>query len=67
MRPLTDDEMRLFFEKLQLYIGQNIAKLIDRQDEPYTFRLVKDRVYYLSESQMKLATNVGRDNLISLG
>mmetsp|Transcript_19138 Transcript_19138/g.17358 ORF Transcript_19138/g.17358 Transcript_19138/m.17358 type:complete len:104 (-) Transcript_19138:1191-1502(-) len=67
MRPLTDDEMRIFFEKLQLYIGQNITKLIDRTDEPYTFRLVKDRVYYISESQMKLATNIGRENLLSLG
>ena len=50
--------MRVLFEKLQSYIGQNIAKLIDRTDEPHTFRLVKDRVYYLSEAQMKLATNV---------
>jgi ribosome biogenesis protein Nip4 len=40
MRPLTDEEMRVLFEKLQSYIGQNITKLIDRQDEPYTFRLV---------------------------
>ena len=67
MRPLTDDEMKLFFEKLQLYIGSNITKLIDRTDEPHTFRLIKDRVYYLSESQMKLATNISRENLISLG
>jgi ribosome biogenesis protein Nip4 len=41
MRPLTDEEMRIVFEKLQSYIGTNIAKLIDREDEPYTFRLVK--------------------------
>lgn len=57
----------MLFEKLQLYIGQNISKLIDRKDEPYTFRLVKDRVYYVSEKQMRLATNIGRDNLISIG
>ena len=67
MRPLTDDEIRVLFEKLQLYIGQNIAKLIDRKDEPYTFRLVKDRVYYISEKQMRLATNIGRDHLVSIG
>lgn len=67
MRPLTDEEIRVLFEKLQLYIGQNISKLIDRKDEPYTFRLVKDRVYYVSEKQMRLATNIGRDNLISIG
>lgn len=67
MRPLTDEEMRVFFAKLQTYIGSNIAKLIDRKDEPFTFRLIKDRVFYLSEAQMKLASNVGRENLISIG
>ena len=67
MRPLTDEEMRVLFEKLQLYVGKNIAKLIERTDEPHTFRLIKDRVYYLSEAQLKLASNIGRDNLISLG
>ena len=66
MRPLTDEEMRVFFEKLQSYLGTNINKLIDRP-EPYTFRMIKDRVYYLSEIQMKLASNIGRDNLLSLG
>jgi 60S ribosome subunit biogenesis protein NIP7 len=67
MRPLTDEEMRTFFEKLQTYLGSNITKLIDRSDENYTFRLIKDRVYYLSESQMKLASNIGREQLLSIG
>jgi 60S ribosome subunit biogenesis protein NIP7 len=67
MRPLTDEEMRKLFEKLQAFIGQNVEKLIDREDEPHTFRLMKDRVFYLSESQMKLATNISRDNLMSIG
>ena len=67
MRPLTDEEMRIFFEKMQSYIGNNIAKLIDRSDEPFTFRMIKDRVFYLSEAQMKLASNIGRENLLSIG
>jgi|EP01040_Poterioochromonas_malhamensis_P000917 60S ribosome subunit biogenesis protein NIP7 len=67
MRPLNDEEMRLFFEKLQLYIGNNIQKLIDRKDEIYTFRLMKDRVYYISEKQLKLSSNVQRDSLLSIG
>lgn len=67
MRPLTDEELRAVFEKLQTYVGGNISKLIERQDEPYTFRLIKNRVYYLSEHQMRLATNIARENLISLG
>jgi 60S ribosome subunit biogenesis protein NIP7 len=67
MRPLTDDEMKIFFEKLQQYIGSNLTKLIDRKDEPHTFRFMNDRVYYLSEAHLKLASNVGRDHLISIG
>lgn len=67
MRPLTNEEMQTVFTKLQNYIGTNISKLIERTDEPYAFRLIKDRVYYLSEAQMKLASNIGKDNLISLG
>jgi 60S ribosome subunit biogenesis protein NIP7 len=67
MRPLTDEELRTLFEKLQVYIGQNIKKLIDRTDEPHTFRVIKDRVYYLSEHQMRLATNISREKLLSIG
>ncbi|MFX8813304.1 NIP7 N-terminal domain-related protein, partial [Acinetobacter baumannii] len=59
--------MRIFFEKLQLYIGNNIHKLIDRKDEIYTFRLMKDRVYYLSENQLKLSSNIQKDSLLSIG
>lgn len=57
MRPLTDDEMRVFFEKLQAFIGPNIARLIDRPDAPHTFRLLKDRVYYVSEAQVCTRTH----------
>lgn len=67
MRPLTDDEMRKLFEKLQTFIGADVQSLIDRSDEPHTFRLIKDRIYYISESQMKLATNIGREHLVSIG
>ncbi|KAF9315314.1 ribosome biosynthesis protein nip7, partial [Linnemannia elongata] len=48
-------------------IGRNITHLIDRGDETYCFRLHRDRVYYVSESVMRKATSVGRDQLISLG
>ena len=30
MRPLTEEETKLFFEKLSKYIGENIRQLIDR-------------------------------------
>lgn len=67
MRPLDDNELRTLFEKLQTFIGANIKKLIDRADEPYTFRIIKDRVYYLSEAQMRLASNISREKLMSIG
>ncbi|KAL6041723.1 ribosome biosynthesis protein nip7, variant 2 [Balamuthia mandrillaris] len=67
MRPLTEEETKIFFEKLAKYLGRNIKYLIDRKDEEYCFRLHKERVYYLSETQMRKATNVARKQLISMG
>ncbi|KAI8989499.1 60S ribosome subunit biogenesis protein nip7 [Pilobolus umbonatus] len=67
MRPLTQEETKTLFEKLAKYIGSNLKHLIDRPDETYCFRLQKNKVYYLSESMMRLATNVGRDQLGSVG
>ena len=57
MRPLTDEETKIFFEKLNKYIGENIKMLIDREDGKYCFRLHKDRVYYVSEKIMKQVRN----------
>ncbi len=67
MRPLTDEELRVFFEKLQQFLGDSVSLLIERQDDPHSFRLIKDRVYYLSETQMKLVSNIARDNLLAVG
>lgn len=50
MRVLTDEETKIFFMKLSEYIGANIKFLIERSDEPYVFRLIKDRVFYMSEA-----------------
>ena len=47
--------------------GKNLVHLIDRPDEPYCFRLHKDRVFYVSESSMRLGISVARPNLVSLG
>lgn len=67
MRPLTDDEMTLVFEKLAKFIGPNIKQLIDTPEGNFCFRLQNDRVYYVSESTMRVATHVSRDHLASLG
>ncbi|GES86953.1 60S ribosome subunit biogenesis protein nip7 [Rhizophagus clarus] len=64
MRPLTEDETKVFFEKLSKYIGRNIVHLIDRSDETYYFRLHQDK---LLEALMRQAISIGRDQLISLG
>ena len=53
MRPLTEEETKIFFEKLTKYIGENIKLLLERADGTYCFRLHKDRVYYVSEKIMK--------------
>ncbi|ORX83323.1 60S ribosome subunit biogenesis protein NIP7 [Anaeromyces robustus] len=67
MRPLTEEETKVFFQKLAQYIGRNIVHLINRPDDTYCFRLHNNRVYYVSESIMKKATCIGRDQLLSLG
>eukprot|EP00727_Mastigamoeba_balamuthi_P006142 m51a1_g2147 putative 60s ribosome subunit biogenesis protein nip7 homolog (184) ;mRNA; r:8671-9642 len=67
MRPLTEEETRIFFEKLSKYIGRNIKLLVERQDEPHCFRLQKDRVYYVRESVARAAAGVPRTDLVSLG
>lgn len=68
MRPLTEEETKIMFEKLAKYIGRNIKNLIDRSDAVYCFRLHKNWVYYVSEDVVKKATNVaGRQTLSSVG
>jgi 60S ribosome subunit biogenesis protein NIP7 len=66
MRPLTEDETRMVFEKLHKFIGKNIKSLIDRPDEAYCLRLQKNRVFYVREDLMRRATNVGRLDLYLL-
>uniref|UniRef100_F6ZQP1 60S ribosome subunit biogenesis protein NIP7 homolog n=1 Tax=Ornithorhynchus anatinus TaxID=9258 RepID=F6ZQP1_ORNAN len=67
MRPLTEEETRTMFQKLAKYIGENIQLLVDRPDGTYCFRLHNERVYYVSEKILKLATNISGDKLVSLG
>ncbi|EJU01927.1 cytosolic large ribosomal subunit protein [Dacryopinax primogenitus] len=67
MRPLTEEESKAVFSKLANYVGKNLVHLIDRSDTPHCFRLHRDRVYYVSESLMRLAVSVARPNLVSLG
>ncbi|KAM9191929.1 60S ribosome subunit biogenesis protein NIP7 homolog isoform 2-T2 [Dugong dugon] len=67
MRPLTEEETRVMFEKISKYIGENLQLLVDRPDGTYCFRLHNDRVYYVSEKILKLAANISGEKLVSLG
>ena len=67
MRPLTEEEMKIFFEKLAKYIGNGIKALVDRPDGRYCFRLHRDRVYYVSEHLVKHANALPKDQVTALG
>uniref|UniRef100_A0A7S2PPU8 60S ribosome subunit biogenesis protein NIP7 homolog n=1 Tax=Leptocylindrus danicus TaxID=163516 RepID=A0A7S2PPU8_9STRA len=67
MRPLTEDETKAVFQKLSEYIGRSIEKMINHPTERHCFRLHSDRVYYMSESAMKAAGFIARENLLTCG
>lgn len=67
MRPLSEDETRVFFTKLSQFLGDNVRFLIEREDEQYVFRLHEERVFYMSETQWKAVQNFSRENIVSAG
>lgn len=67
MKRLSEERTKLVFEKLTKYIGGNVKLLIDRPDGIYCFREQKERVYYVSEKILSLASTVAPENLISFG
>jgi 60S ribosome subunit biogenesis protein NIP7 len=67
MRPLSEEETTIFFTKLAKYIGKNIKHLIERPDGVYVFRFHKDRVYYMSETLLKVAQGVSFEELLAAG
>ena len=67
MRPLTEEELKAFFEKLAKYIGRGIKSMLQRPDGACCFRLHQDRVYYVSERQVKLAASFPREKLMGMG
>lgn len=67
MRPLTDEETIMIFEKLKKYMGSKLKYLIDTEDTTYVFRLHKNRVYYCNEELLKIASHFERKKLVSIG
>ncbi len=69
MRPLTDEELTLLFEKLKKYIGTNIKHLIEETDSdgPRVFRMIKKRVYLMTESMVKLCSAIAKEHILHGG
>ena len=69
MRPLTDEEFEVFFRKLQKYIGENIKYLLDseRSGGQHVFRIVRNKVYYLSAALLKQCSIFSKDQLLHTG
>ena len=51
--PARPARRKTFFAKLAKYIGRGIKSLLERPDGRYCFRLHRDRVYYVSEEQVR--------------
>lgn len=66
MRELKPEEVETVFGKLAKYIGKNVEKLIDRNDGKYVFRVLKDRVYYMSQQLEKMASNIPESSSLAL-
>ncbi|PYH96967.1 60S ribosome subunit biogenesis protein Nip7 [Aspergillus ellipticus CBS 707.79] len=70
MRQLTEEETKVCFQKLAHYTGSSLSQLVAPTEDPnerFVFRIHGSRVYYVSERNMRLATSIPRDNLLSLG
>ncbi|KAL6548261.1 hypothetical protein OROGR_008682 [Orobanche gracilis] len=76
MRPLDETETTLVFNKLYKFVGNNLKNIVldsqsyegpDSNPGGYCLRLQRNRVFYVSESLVKRATNIKREKLISLG
>eukprot|EP00746_Dinoflagellata_sp_MGD_P134361 gnl/MRDRNA2_/MRDRNA2_68194_c0_seq2.p1 gnl/MRDRNA2_/MRDRNA2_68194_c0~~gnl/MRDRNA2_/MRDRNA2_68194_c0_seq2.p1 ORF type:complete len:742 (-),score=130.05 gnl/MRDRNA2_/MRDRNA2_68194_c0_seq2:85-2283(-) len=67
MRPLSDEETKQVYEKLQKYTGPNLRQLVHRSDGSWLFRLHKQRVYYMSEKVLATAEQIPTDSFMSAG
>ena len=65
MRPLTEKEAQIFFEKCAKFIGDNINQLV--KDDEYTLREHKLRVYYMRTEIANLCPTFAHKLLLSAG
>jgi 60S ribosome subunit biogenesis protein NIP7 len=67
MRPLTQKEAQLFFEKLAKFVGANCESLLTREGENWTFQEHHGRVYYMRESMAPYCKPFAHKQLLSAG
>lgn len=67
MRPLTQIEVRLLYEKLAQFIGDNVQPLLEREGSAWIFAVHKNRVYYMRKEIFKLCKNFAEKLLLSAG
>ncbi|UYV61878.1 K02A2.6-like [Cordylochernes scorpioides] len=67
MRPLTEEETTAVIEKLEKFIGDNVAQLLKRPDGTYVFRFHRDRVFYCSKRVLDISHHVPRNQNKSFG
>lgn len=67
MRELKEKEAELMFDKLSKYVGDNTERLLTRTDGTYVFRVIKNRVYYMSEEMAKQCHTAASKKLIGAG
>ncbi|GKT20157.1 ribosome biogenesis protein NIP7, partial [Aduncisulcus paluster] len=67
MRKLSKKEAELFFSKLSKFIGSDVEKLLKRSDDPHSFMLIKDRVFYMRNELRDKATIVDKKLLKMCG
>ena len=67
MRPLSDEETKIVFQKLEKYIGGKLKFLIEREDKVFVFRLHRNKVFYCDENLLKIAGHFEKKKLKSFG
>jgi 60S ribosome subunit biogenesis protein NIP7 len=67
MRPLTEKEAQLFFERLAKFIGANAESLLTRDSESWTFCEHRLRGYYMGVDMARYCKPFGHKQLLSAG
>lgn len=57
----------MLFEKLAKYIGDNTERLLTRSDGKYVFRVIKNKIFYLSDEILRYCPHVKAEQLCGAG